>query len=48
MRDQIEDQMAEIGERQDFFRSVAEEDNDELLDELNQMETEAAENDLDI
>ena len=40
--------MAELGERQDFFIGVAEEDNDDLLDELNQMEAEAAENDLDI
>jgi len=34
--------MAEINERQEFFADIANEDADDLLDELNELEADAA------
>ena len=42
LKDQIEDNMAEINERQEFFADIANEDADDLLDELNELEADAA------
>ena len=42
LKDQIEDNMAEINERQEFFADVANEDADDLLDELNEIVADAA------
>ena len=44
LKDKIDDQMADVQERQDFFINAGQaEDQDELLDELDQLEAEMAE-----
>lgn len=44
LKDKLDDQMAEVDERQQFFIGVGQQDdNDELLDELNELEAEMAE-----
>ncbi len=41
--------MADVQERQDFFINAGnQEDNDDLMDELNELEAEMAEDELDI
>jgi uncharacterized membrane-anchored protein len=41
LKDRIEDQMADVQERQEFFINAGgQEDNDELLDELDELEAE--------
>ena len=47
LKDQIEDNMAEINERQEFFADVANEDADDLMDELNELEADAAAKELE-
>jgi hypothetical protein len=47
LKDRIEDQMADVQERQDFFINAGGvEDNDELLDELDELEAEMAADDF--
>lgn len=48
LKDKIEDQAADVQERQDFFVNVGnQDDNDELLDELDDLEAEMAAEDFD-
>ena len=47
LKDEIEDNMAEINERQEFFADIANEDADDLMDELNELEAEGMMDDLD-
>ena len=46
LKDDLEDQMAEMNEKQEFFAGIANENNDELLDELNELEALAMEDNL--
>lgn len=47
IKERIEDQQADMQEKQDFFvRAGAIEDEDDLLDELNELEAEMAEDEL--
>jgi|LakMenEpi03Aug12_release.lakeMendotaPanAssembly.Ray.scaffolds.fasta_scaffold507540_1 hypothetical protein len=46
LKDELEDQMAEMNEKNEFFAGIANEGNDELLDELNELEALAVEDDL--
>ena len=47
LKDKIEDQMADVEERQQFFINAAnKDDEDELLDELDALEAEMAEEDF--
>ena len=46
LKDEIDDLMAENNERQEFFAGIANENNDELLDELDKLEAEMAEKEL--
>jgi Icc-related predicted phosphoesterase len=48
LKDKIEDQMADVNERQEFFINAGNtDDNDELLEELDELEAEMAANDFD-
>ena len=48
LKDKIEEQQADMQERADFFiRAGQVEDEDELLDELNELEAEMAQDELD-
>lgn len=45
----MSEQMEEVNQRQEFFLNAAgQEENDELLDELNELEAEMAQDELDI
>lgn len=46
LRDELDDLMAENNERQEFFAGIANENNDELLGELDELEAEMAEKEL--
>lgn len=48
LKDKLDEQMADVQERQDFFINAGQvEDNDELLDELDALEAEMAQDELD-
>lgn len=48
LKDKLDEQMADVKERQDFFIQQAnEEENDELLDELEELEADMAAEELD-
>lgn len=48
LKEEIEDQMADVNERQDFFINAGnQDDNDELLDELDELEAEMAAEDFE-
>lgn len=46
LQDELQDQMAEIGERQEFFANVAQEDKEDLLGELDELEALAMEDEM--
>ena len=47
LKDKLDDQMAEVQERQEFFINAGQQDdNDELLDELDALEAEMVEDDM--
>lgn len=46
LRDKIEDQMADMKEKQEFFEGIGQEDQDDLLDELDYLEAEMVEEDM--
>ena len=46
-REELEDQMAEIQERQEFFANAAEEDKEDLLGELDELEALAMEEEME-
>ena len=48
LKDKLDDQMAEVNERQEFFINAGQQDdNDELLDELDALEAEMVEEDME-
>ena len=47
LKDEMEDLQAEINERQEFFADVAQEGQDELLDELDELEADALAGELE-
>ncbi len=47
LRDKIEDQMADLNEKQEFFQGIGAEDQDELLDELDELEAEMAQDEFE-
>jgi len=47
LREKIEDQMADQAEKQQFFEGIGQEDQDDLLDELDELEAELAQEDFD-
>jgi hypothetical protein len=49
LKERLDDQQADMQERQDFFIGAANaDDNDELMDELNELEANMAEEELDV
>ena len=49
LKDRLEEQMADVDDRQQFFINAGnQDDQDELLDELNELEAEMLEDDLDV
>ena len=46
LKDDLDDMMAENNERQDYFAQIAEDGNDEILDELNDLEALALEDEM--
>ena len=46
LKDDLEDQMAEMNEKQEFFAGIANEGNDELLGELDELEALAMDDEL--
>ena len=47
LKEELEDQMAEIQERQEFFANAAEEDKEDLLGELDELEALAMEEEME-
>lgn len=49
LQDKLSEQMEEVNQRQEFFLNAAgQEENDELMDELNELEAEMAEDELNV
>ena len=47
LKEELEDQMAEIQERQEFFANAAEEDKEDLMGELDELEALAMEEEME-
>ena len=47
IKEELEDQMAEIQERQEFFANAAEEDKEDLMGELDELEALAMEEEME-